>query len=306
MDAAPGNAELQRRDLMALVRDLVHELHPQRSKFMEVVPSSRIERDLGIDSLARTELILRIERTFHVHLPARTIGEAETVGDLVRALEQAAPTLQRTAMPAVPTSALPTVPAASEATTLTGVLDWHAARHPNRPHLTVLQDEATPLGTLTYGELAERARRLAFGLIERDVSAGDRVGLMLPTSIEFFVAFFGILYAGAIPVPIYPPMRLSQLEDHLRRQTGILRNAGACLLIAMPEARRLAGLLGALVDSLSGVASVAEIEAAAKPTTLPQLENADAVALIQYTSGSTGDPKGVVLSHANQIGRAHV
>lgn len=301
MDAAPGNAELQRRDLMALVRDLVHELHPQRRKFMEVVPSSRIERDLGIDSLARTELILRIERTFHVHLPARTIGEAETVGDLVRALEQAAPTLQRTAMPAVPTSALPTVPAASEATTLTGVLDWHAARHPNRPHLTVLQDEATPLGTLTYGELAERARRLAFGLIERDVSAGDRVGLMLPTSIEFFVAFFGILYAGAIPVPIYPPMRLSQLEDHLRRQTGILRNAGACLLIAMPEARRLAGLLGALVDSLSGVASVAEIEAAAKPTTLPQLENADAVALIQYTSGSTGDPKGVVLSHANLL-----
>ena len=74
---------------------------------------------------------------------------------------------------------------------------------------------------------------------------------MLPTSIEFFVAFFGILYAGAIPVPIYPPMRLSQLEDHLRRQTGILRNAGACLLITMPEARRLAGLLGTLVDSLT-------------------------------------------------------
>lgn len=301
MDAAPANAELHRRDLMALVRGLARELHPQRSKFIEIVPSSRIERDLGIDSLARTELILRIERTFHVHLPARTIGEAETVGDLVRALEQAAPALQRTAMPAVPTPALPTVPAASEATTLIEVLDWHAARHPNRPHLTVLQDEATALGALTYGELAERARRLAFGLIERDVSAGDRVGLMLPTSIEFFVAFFGILYAGAIPVPIYPPMRLSQLEDHLRRQTGILRNAGACLLIAMPEARRLAGLLGTLVDSLSGVASVAEIEAAAKPTTLPQLKNADAVALIQYTSGSTGDPKGVVLSHANLL-----
>ncbi len=301
MDAAPGNAEPHRHDLMALVRDLVHELHPQRSRFIEVVPSSRIERDLGIDSLARTELILRIERTFHVHLPARTIGEAETVGDLVRALKQAAPALQRTTMPVVLASALPTVPAASEATTLIEVLDWHAARHPSRPHLTVLQDEATPLGALTYGELAERARRLAFGLIERDVSAGDRVGLMLPTSIEFFVAFFGILYAGAIPVPIYPPMRLSQLEDHLRRQTGILRNAGACLLIAMPDARRLTGLLGALVDSLSGVASVTEIEAAARPTTLPQLKNADAVALIQYTSGSTGDPKGVVLSHANLL-----
>jgi 1-acyl-sn-glycerol-3-phosphate acyltransferase len=301
MDAAPDNAELHRRDLIALVRDLVHELHPQRSKFIEVAPSSHIERDLGIDSLARTELILRIERAFHVHLPARTIGEAETVGDLVRALEQAAPALRRAAMPAVSTSTLPTVPAASEATTLIEVLDWHAARHPNRPHLTVLQDEATLVGTLTYGELAESARRLAFGLIERDVSVGDRVGLMLPTSVEFFVAFFGILYAGAIPVPIYPPMRLSQIEDHLRRQTGILRNAGACLLITMPEARRLADWLGTVVDSLNGVASVAEIEAVAKSSTLPRLKDADAVALIQYTSGSTGDPKGVVLSHANLL-----
>ena len=79
---------------------------------------------------------------------------------------------------------------------------------------------------------------------------------MLPTSIDFFIAFFGILYAGAIPVPIYPPMRLSQLEDHLRRQTGILRNAGACMLITMPEGRRLAGLLRAQVETLSAVESV--------------------------------------------------
>ena len=115
------------------------------------------------------------------------------------------------------------------------MLEWHAARHPDRQHLTVLQDEATILGTLTYGELASRARKLARGLIARDVVPGDRVALMLPTSIDFFIAFFGILYAGAIPVPIYPPMRLSQLEDHLRRQIGILRNAGACMLITMPE-----------------------------------------------------------------------
>jgi 1-acyl-sn-glycerol-3-phosphate acyltransferase len=263
--------------------------------------SSRIERDLGIDSLARAELILRIERAFHVHLPAQTIGEAETVDDLVRALEQAGPALEHTAFAASPAAGLPAVPAANEARTLIEALEWHAARHADRLHLTVLQDEATVLGAVTYGELAARARRVAQGLIARDVSPGDRVGVMLPTSIEFFVVFFGILYAGAIPVPIYPPMRLSQLEEHLRRQTGILRNAGACMLITMEEGRQLAGLLGNLVESLHTVTTVAQIEAWAKPVTLPQLKDASATALIQYTSGSTGDPKGVVLSHANLL-----
>ena len=65
MDAlAPDNVEQHRNDLIALMRDLVQELHPQRSRLIDVNPSSRIERDLGIDSLARTELILRIERAF--------------------------------------------------------------------------------------------------------------------------------------------------------------------------------------------------------------------------------------------------
>jgi 1-acyl-sn-glycerol-3-phosphate acyltransferase len=300
MDAVPAR-DAHNRDLIAIVRDLVRELHPQRSKFTEVLPTSRIERDLGIDSLGRTELILRIERAFRVRLPAQTIGEAETIDDLFRALEQAGPGLGRAAVDAQPASVLPSVPAASEARTLIEVLEWHAAQHADRLHLSVLQDEATIQGTLTYGELASRGRSIACGLIARDVSPGDRVALMLPTSIEFFVAFFGILYAGAIPVPIYPPMRLSQLEDHLRRQTGILRNAGASMLITLPEGQRLAGLLRALVDSLDAVASVAEVEAAATPVNLPPQRDPDSIALIQYTSGSTGDPKGVVLTHANLL-----
>jgi acyl-CoA synthetase (AMP-forming)/AMP-acid ligase II/acyl carrier protein len=300
MDAALANVEL-RRNLIALVHDLVQELHPQRSRFIEIEPSSRIERDLGIDSLARTELVLRIERAFRVHLPVQAIGEAETVEDLVHSLKQAGPALDHAAFAAQPFSPLPAVPAASAAHTLIEVLDWHAARQANRLHLTVLQDETTVLGALTYGDLAARAKRAAQGLIGHDVTPGDRVGLMLPTSIDFFVAFFGILYAGAIPVPIYPPMRLSQLEDHLRRQTGMLRNAGACLLITMPEGRQLAGLLGNLVEGLNTVLSLAEIEASAAQVTLPRLKDASAVALIQYTSGSTGDPKGVVLTHATLL-----
>ena len=90
--------DLREQDLIMVVAALVRELHPQRFKFIDVRPSSRIERDLGIDSLGRTELILRIERAFRVRLPAQTIGEAETVHDLVQALEQARPTQGRMAL----------------------------------------------------------------------------------------------------------------------------------------------------------------------------------------------------------------
>ena len=59
-------------DLITVVAALVRELHPQRFRYIDIHPSSRIERDLGIDSLGRTELILRIERAFRVRLPVQT------------------------------------------------------------------------------------------------------------------------------------------------------------------------------------------------------------------------------------------
>jgi acyl carrier protein len=299
--AEPGQQSWRECDVIAVVSDLVRELHPQRFRSIDIQPASRIERDLGIDSLGRIELVLRLERAFRVRLPAQMVGEAETVRDLVRALEQVGPALQKAARPALAVAMLPEVPAASEAQTLVAVLEWHAARHPTRLHLSVLQDEATIVGTLSYGELARRAQNVARGLIARDVAPGDRVALMLPTGVEFFIAFFGILYAGAVPVPIYPPMRISQLEDHLRRQAGILRNAGACLLITMPEGRRLAGLMRAHVDALGSIETVGNLESAAAALALPQIVDPAAIALIQYTSGSTGDPKGVVLTHANLL-----
>src|SRR5262249_16903385 len=191
---AMAGQDTRERDLIAVVAGLVRELHPQRMRSIDIAPLSRIERDLGIDSLGRTDLILRIERAFRVRLPAQTIGEAETVHDLVQALERAGPKLERVALEASSTFGLPSVPAAGQARTLIEVLEWHAANHPGRLHLTVLQDDAAVLGTLTYGELATKARNVARGLIAPDVAPGDPVALMPPTSIHFFIALFGLLY----------------------------------------------------------------------------------------------------------------
>ena len=85
------------------------------------------------------------------------------------------------------------------------MLDWHVENHPDHLHVTVLQDENTVLGTMSYRDLQTAARAVAQGLISRDIVPGDRIAMMLPTSTDFFASFFGILYAGAVPVPIYPP-----------------------------------------------------------------------------------------------------
>jgi acyl carrier protein len=281
--------------LLDLIRTLLREIQPQKRFALSL--DSRLDRDLGLDSLSRAELLMRIEQAFRTRLPERTLSEAETAGDLLKALSLSAAIPAMADHAATRVEALPPISAADQATTLTEALDWHAAQHPDRPHLTYLQDGAEPV-TLTYGELSRSARLVAGGLIARGIVRGDRVALMLPTGIDFFVSFFGILYAGAVPVPIYPPARLSQLEEHVQRQSGILRNCGARLLITTERGKTLATSMRPHVPAMEDAVSAADLMSVRSTLRLPAADARD-TALLQYTSGSTGDPKGVILSHAN-------
>ncbi|MHC4938004.1 MAG: AMP-binding protein [Planctomycetota bacterium] len=287
--------------LLAIIRELALELHPHRREVGNAGLDALLERDFGIDSLARVELTLRIERAFSVRLPEELVTAAETPSELIRAIEVA----DQTPAAKAPTSVPPPAPVPHEASaperagTLVEVLEFHAARHPERPHVHLLSGRGEE-SILTYGALWESSRSLAAGLRDRGLEPGRCVAIMLPTGAGFFEAYLGTLLAGGVPVPIYPPFRRSAIGEHLRRQAGILSSAQVPVLIATEDTRAFGRLIHAQVETLRHLVTVEDLEAGAGEPGRPQLRPEN-LALVQYTSGSTGDPKGVMLSHANLL-----
>jgi fatty-acyl-CoA synthase len=127
---------------------------------------------------------------------------------------------------------------------------------------------------------------------------GDRVALILPNNDDFVLCFLGAIRAGIIPVPIYPPMALGQLQAYLDNTRHIVAKSGARALVTSATIKRLLGTVQASCPALEQIVAVEGIREANEPLK-PENIGLDDTAFLQFTSGSTSRPKGVTLSHAN-------
>jgi fatty-acyl-CoA synthase len=153
---------------------------------------------------------------------------------------------------------------------------------------------------LSFREIHGRARRTAAVLERLGVVPGDRVVLVFPSSPAFLDGYFGVLLAGAVPVPLYPPFRLGRLPEYHAATARMIRAADACLVLADARSRALLGRavegshprLGCLTLGDAGPESGSELESPVDP---------DALAVVQFSSGSTAEPKPIALSHQNVL-----
>lgn len=293
------NSSRMESQLLAITRDFLHELEAERA-VQAISLDASLERDLGIDSLGKVELFHRIEKQFSVRLPESAMVEAESLRDLMKIITQKSSSkLMQSQSPQFSPILEMTTLDLTNAQTLIDVLIMYAKKEPYRPHL-YLQNEMGQEQVIHYGQLFEEAKKIARGLYKQGIQPGETIGIMLPTGEDFFYAFCGILLAGAIPVPIYPPYRPDRIEEYAKREAKILQNAQARILITFSQAEVLSNILRTFIPSLKEVTTVKNLQLLEGPLQEISIESSDP-ALIQYTSGSTGDPKGVLLTHENML-----
>src|SRR5688500_6397847 len=241
---AANPQEIDANRVLGVVAAVAKEARPHVDAYVTL--DSSLERELGLDSLARVELVLRLEREFATSLPEQALASSETPRDLLRFLlaaqGQAPHVADRTVASLAQSEG---IRPPEHAQTLIEALEYHVERQPDR--LTVFLYEDKNEVEISYRMLWDGALAYAAGLAAAGLTPGQTVAIMLPTSKEYLYCFYGTLIAGGIPVPLYPPARLSTIEDHLTRHGGILTSCSAALMVTIPEAQAIARLVRAEV-----------------------------------------------------------
>ncbi len=283
--------------LLAVTRDFLDSLGKKKALAILTLDSD-LSKHLGIDSLGRVELFHQIEESFQVYLPEHLLVQAQSLADIAYELNHSDLTKSLT-LQAVEHTQGHAVYDPAQASSLVDVLINRGIKEPSRIHI-YFQDEQGQEHPITYGQLLSEATKVAAGLKERGMMPGDTVAIMLPTCPDFFYTFMGALLAGVIAVPIYPPLRPDKIEEYALRESVILKNAQVRMMVTFDRAEKLASLLKVFIPTLMHVLTVDELKWDTKkvPSTGVKHETA---AFIQYTSGSTSDPKGVLLNHANLL-----
>ncbi|HEY3451251.1 MAG TPA: fatty acyl-AMP ligase [Myxococcales bacterium] len=193
----------------------------------------------------------------------------------------------------------PAAPALRHATLLQALAD--AARSDSG--LTFV-DASSRDQFLPYAQLQERALRCAVSLAELGIGPGDVVAMVLPTAPSFMDAFFGVLLAGAVPAPLYPPVRLARMDEYHARTARMLELSGAKALITDARVGSLLGVAAARARVPLGVHRIADLVARGSGKLAERPREAGDLALIQFSSGTTVDPKPVALTHRNVLANA--
>ncbi len=188
---------------------------------------------------------------------------------------------------------IPSRESVSQLGTLVEILRWRALHQPNRRAYTFLVDGETQEISLTYAELARRARAIAAAL-EGLGAPGQRALLVYPPGLEYICALFGCLLARVVAVPAYPP----RSERGVARVKSIVADAQATFLLTTSRNKGLERVCEGLAGPCRIVATDAIDEAVSEDWCDPGVA-AGTLAFLQYTSGSTATPRGVMLSHAN-------
>lgn len=192
------------------------------------------------------------------------------------------------------------------AATLVDLLRRHSEQRPDQTSFVFLSDGEQERGRVSFGELERRAAAVA-GLLDDHGMRGQRAVLMFASGLEFIAAFFGCLAAGVVAVPVAPPRRVEGAELALRiiRASGarrILVDAGVWTMLAPVRALWPEDIAIDVLDWLDDAGAVA----ARSDGRVRHVPRPDDLAFLQFTSGSTGDPKGVAVSHANLMANQRV